>query len=61
MITPVVMPQMGLEVSEGVVAAIYVAEGDRVSEGHLLLELETDKALTEVVAPRVEGAMVWRT
>jgi pyruvate dehydrogenase E2 component (dihydrolipoamide acetyltransferase) len=46
------MPQMGLEVTEGVVAAIHVAAGARVSEGQLLLELETDKALTEVVAPR---------
>jgi pyruvate dehydrogenase E2 component (dihydrolipoamide acetyltransferase) len=51
-ITPVVMPQMGLEVTEGVVAAIHVAPGDRVSEDQPLLELETDKALTDVVAPR---------
>jgi pyruvate dehydrogenase E2 component (dihydrolipoamide acetyltransferase) len=43
---------MGLEVTEGVVAAIHVAPGDRVSEGQPLLELETDKALTDVVAPR---------
>jgi pyruvate dehydrogenase E2 component (dihydrolipoamide acetyltransferase) len=51
-ITPVVMPQMGLEVTEGIVATIHVAPGDRVAEGQLLLELETDKALTDVVAPR---------
>ena len=50
--TPVVMPQMGLEVTEGIVAAIHVAVGAAVSEGDLLVELETDKALTEVVAPR---------
>ncbi len=50
--TPVVMPQMGLEVTEGIVAAIHVAVGAAVSEGELLVELETDKALTEVVAPR---------
>jgi pyruvate dehydrogenase E2 component (dihydrolipoamide acetyltransferase) len=43
---------MGLEVTEGIVAAIHVAAGARVSEGDLLLELETDKALTEVVAPQ---------
>jgi pyruvate dehydrogenase E2 component (dihydrolipoamide acetyltransferase) len=51
-ITPVVMPQMGLEVTEGIVATIHVARGTRVAEGDLLLELETDKALTDVVAPR---------
>jgi pyruvate dehydrogenase E2 component (dihydrolipoamide acetyltransferase) len=51
-ITPVVMPQLGLEVSEGTVAAIHVAVGARVEEGDPLLEMETDKALTDVVAPR---------
>ena len=52
MITPVAMPQMGLEVTEAVVAAIHVAVGARVAEGDPLLELETDKALTDVFAPR---------
>src|ERR1700686_4491382 len=52
MITPVAMPQMGLEVTEAVVAAIHVAVGARVAEGDPLLELETDKALTDVLAPR---------
>jgi pyruvate dehydrogenase E2 component (dihydrolipoamide acetyltransferase) len=46
------MPQLGLEVTEGTVAAIHVAIGARVAEGDPLLELETDKALTDVVAPR---------
>lgn len=52
MITPVVMPQLGLEVTEGTVAAIHIAAGARVEEGDPLVELETDKALTDVVAPR---------
>lgn len=52
MITPVVMPQLGLEVSEGTVATIHVAVGVRVEEGDPLVEMETDKALTDVVAPR---------
>jgi pyruvate dehydrogenase E2 component (dihydrolipoamide acetyltransferase) len=51
-ITPVVMPQMGLEVSEGTVAAICVELGTEVAAGDTLLELETDKALSEVAAPR---------
>jgi pyruvate dehydrogenase E2 component (dihydrolipoamide acetyltransferase) len=46
------MPQLGLEVTEGTVAAIHVAVGAHVEEGEPLLELETDKALTDVVAPR---------
>lgn len=52
MITPVVMPQMGLEVTEGTVAAIQVAVGAQVQAGDALIEMETDKALTDVVAPR---------
>jgi len=52
LITSVVMPQMGLEVTEGTVAAIHVAAGARVSEDDPLIEMETDKALTDVVAPR---------
>jgi pyruvate dehydrogenase E2 component (dihydrolipoamide acetyltransferase) len=51
LITPVVMPQMGLEVTEGTIAALHVAPGTPVQSGDLLLELETDKALTEIVAP----------
>jgi pyruvate dehydrogenase E2 component (dihydrolipoamide acetyltransferase) len=51
-ITPVVMPQLGLEVSEGTVAAIHVQLGAEVVADQPLLELETDKALTDVVAPR---------
>jgi pyruvate dehydrogenase E2 component (dihydrolipoamide acetyltransferase) len=51
LITAVVMPQMGLEVTSGIVAAVHVAPGAHVAEGDALLELETDKALTDVVAP----------
>lgn len=52
MLTPVVMPQMGLEVTEGTVITIAVASGQRVSAGDVLLEIETDKALTDLTAPR---------
>ncbi|MDO8210150.1 dihydrolipoamide acetyltransferase family protein [Conexibacter sp. CPCC 206217] len=51
MITAVVMPQMGLEVTEGTVSALLVEVGARVSQDDALLELETDKATTDVVAP----------
>lgn len=52
MITPVVMPQMGLEVTEGTVVTVAVVSGQSVSAGEVLVEIETDKALTEVTAPR---------
>jgi pyruvate dehydrogenase E2 component (dihydrolipoamide acetyltransferase) len=52
LITEVVLPQMGLEVAEGVVLALSVAVGDAVSEGDVIAEVETDKAIAEVPAPR---------
>jgi pyruvate dehydrogenase E2 component (dihydrolipoamide acetyltransferase) len=50
--TDVVLPQMGLEVSEGLVTAVLVAPGDTVAEGDTVVEVETDKAIAEVPAPR---------
>lgn len=52
MITPVVMPQMGLEVTEGSVIAVRVEVGQSVDLDDVLVEIETDKALADVVAPR---------
>jgi pyruvate dehydrogenase E2 component (dihydrolipoamide acetyltransferase) len=46
------MPQMGLEVSEATVLAVLVAPGQQVAAGEPLLEMETDKATTELEAPR---------
>jgi pyruvate dehydrogenase E2 component (dihydrolipoamide acetyltransferase) len=51
-ITPVRMPQLGLETSEGVVAEILVSVGDQIAAGGALLVLTTDKADADVVAPR---------
>lgn len=45
------MPQLGLEVTEGTVTNLLVRVGDTVKAEQPLLELETDKAITEVVAP----------
>jgi pyruvate dehydrogenase E2 component (dihydrolipoamide acetyltransferase) len=56
-IADVVMPQMGLEVTEGTVAVLHVTRGAVVAVGDVLLEVETDKALSEVVAPR-DGVVV---
>jgi pyruvate dehydrogenase E2 component (dihydrolipoamide acetyltransferase) len=52
LIADVVLPQMGLEVSEGTVTAVLVAIGDSVAEGETVVEVETDKAIAEVAAPR---------
>jgi pyruvate dehydrogenase E2 component (dihydrolipoamide acetyltransferase) len=52
LITDVVLPQMGLEVAEGVVLALPVAVGAEVSAGDVVAEVETDKAIAEVEAPR---------
>jgi pyruvate dehydrogenase E2 component (dihydrolipoamide acetyltransferase) len=52
LVTEVVLPQMGLEVAEGVVLALPVEVGATVAEGDVIAEVETDKAIAEVPAPR---------
>jgi pyruvate dehydrogenase E2 component (dihydrolipoamide acetyltransferase) len=52
LITDVVLPQMGLEVAEGVVLVLPLAVGATVAEGDTVAEVETDKAIAEVAAPR---------
>lgn len=47
----VVVPALGESVTEAVVSAWNVQEGDRVSADHSLCELETDKVALEVNAP----------
>src|SRR5258706_7202441 len=44
----VIMPQLGETVEEGTVAAWHKKEGDRVAIDELLVEIETDKAATDV-------------
>lgn len=51
MITPVLMPQLGLEVTEGLVVELLVEAGTAVAEGDPVVVLATDKADTEVHAP----------
>jgi len=54
--TPVLLPQLGLEVTEGRVNAVFVEVGAQVKRDQPLVELETDKAVTDVVAPE-DGAV----
>ena len=47
----VVMPQMGVSVSEGTITKWLKSEGDPVAADEPLLEISTDKVDTEVPAP----------
>ena len=47
----VLMPQLGETVLEGTVTTWYKNVGDTVAKGELLLDVETDKAATEIEAP----------
>ena len=47
----VLMPQLGETVNEGTVAAWHKQVGEAVDKGELLLDVETDKVATEIIAP----------
>ena len=44
----VIMPKIGLDMDEGTISQWYKKVGDRITEGDLLVEIETDKAVTDV-------------
>jgi pyruvate dehydrogenase E2 component (dihydrolipoamide acetyltransferase) len=45
------LPQLGEQVEKGVVLSVLVSKGDHVERDDVVLELETDKATTEVPSP----------
>jgi 2-oxoglutarate dehydrogenase E2 component (dihydrolipoamide succinyltransferase) len=47
----ILMPQLGETVTEGTIITWCKREGDAVQADDVLLEIETDKASTEVPAP----------
>ncbi|HOQ05725.1 MAG TPA: 2-oxo acid dehydrogenase subunit E2 [Anaerohalosphaeraceae bacterium] len=49
-VVPVLMPQAGQTMEEGTLLAWKVKEGDRISVGQVIFEIETDKATMEVEA-----------
>src|SRR5512146_1872815 len=49
--TDVVMPQMGVSVSEGTITRWLKQEGERIEADEPLLEISTDKVDTEVPSP----------
>lgn len=44
----VVMPKIGLDMDEGTISKWYKKVGDKVTNGEPLVEIETDKAVTDV-------------
>jgi 2-oxoglutarate dehydrogenase E2 component (dihydrolipoamide succinyltransferase) len=55
--TEVVMPQMGVSVSEGTITKWLKQEGEHIAQDEPLLEISTDKVDTEVPSP-AEGVVV---
>ncbi len=49
--TPIVLPKSGFSSEASTVIGWNVAEGDRVEEGQLLCEVETEKTTIEITAP----------
>jgi pyruvate dehydrogenase E2 component (dihydrolipoamide acetyltransferase) len=49
--TEVVMPQMGVSVSEGTITKWLKSEGEHIAQDESLLEISTDKVDTEVPSP----------
>jgi len=50
-VIPILMPEAGNTMEEGTVLTWLVGEGDRVSVGDVLCEIETDKATMEYESP----------
>lgn len=46
-----ILPKWGLTMEDGTIVAWHVAEGDTVSEGQVLAEIETEKVETELESP----------
>ncbi len=51
------VPRLGDDVATAVLVTWHVAEGDRVRDGDVLFEVETDKAVFEVEA-EVDGVVI---
>lgn len=56
MTTTLVMPKSGMGITEAMVAQWHKAEGDQVSKGELIVDIETAKAVEEIEAP-VSGVL----
>lgn len=50
MARPILMPQVGQDLTEGKITAIYVKPGDTIKKGDIVAEVESEKAVFEVEA-----------
>jgi len=50
-VTPILMPQAGNTMEEGIVVSWKVSEGDQIEVGQIICEIETDKATIEYESP----------
>lgn len=57
MATPIVLPKLGNTVESSIILEWHKSIGDAVSEGDILVEVETDKATMEVESP-VSGTLL---
>lgn len=57
MATRIIMPQGGQDITEGVIVRWVKAEGEFVGRGEVICEVETEKAVFEVVSP-VDGVLL---
>lgn len=51
MATEVILPKWGLTMEEATLSSWLVGEGDRVEEGQIIAEIETEKINNELEAP----------
>lgn len=51
MTTKVLIPKAGMGTVEATITQWFKAEGDQVTEGEVIVEVETAKALEEIPAP----------
>src|SRR5690242_2041247 len=51
MATELILPRVDMDMIEGKIAHWYVKNGDTVTKGQVVFEIETDKATMEVEAP----------
>jgi pyruvate dehydrogenase E2 component (dihydrolipoamide acetyltransferase) len=57
MATRIIMPQGGQDITEGLIVRWIKAEGELVRKGEVICEVETEKAVFEVVSP-VDGVLL---
>ena len=50
-VTPILMPQAGNTMEEGILVSWKVTEGDHIQVGQIICEIETDKATIEYESP----------